>query len=765
MAITKVNGAKGAKGTNGAHPTAGGKGDDAIFTQNGKIGADSITVQANGGDGGKGGNGTGVANGAVGGNGGNASITLNGNIFNAPATTNLTVLATSTGGDGGLGGTGVLPGAQGNGGNATTTMNGNIIQTSKTMNNVELNAQALGGNGTRYGNATATLNGNIIQLTKATTVTLEAGATSVGPDSPANHGNLAFGTKTATINGNIVQGNISNVNLFADAYFSNGTANINGNIVNTTAATAGTVTLEAQGQHINITNNKVNLGKQELDIFLNELGPTYDVNFQNNEFTGNGTNTFVLNDTFNPGPPSTFNSVAIDLGAGTFLFNGQTNKLTNFASVTLSADINASITGNSGNNTINGGTGNDFLSGAAGNDTLNGNAGNDILFGGTGNDTLDGGANTDVAYFTGREKQYTVTGTLPGAVTVAPVAGPTGGPDGTDTLTNVERIKFLSPSHVSDIDNNGTGDLIFQNNANGNIQIRQQAPNSTLAINGVGSNWKVIGTGQFTADTDRKAGLLLQDNVTGNLEVITGISGPSPTTVSLTTSLSLPMGVTTTGFTAITAGDFNGDAASDVLMQDNTTGNAQILFLNVNAGEPIGQVDSASLVTSPGMGWNVTSSGDFNGDGKSDILWSNSTTGQTEVFLMNGGTVATTGAALNNGTNLKAIGSGDFNNDGKSDIMFQNQTDFSAQIWTMNGAVQSGAPINIAAPTVINPGDNFILRGAEDINNDGFSDLLFSDSQNNVKAVELTTGGATLATVTLASPASAFHLIASTGGA
>ena len=765
MAITKVNGAKGANGTNGAHPTAGGKGDDATFTQNGKIGADSINVQANGGDGGKGGKGTGIANGADGGNGGNANITLNGNIFNAPATTSLNVLGTSTGGDGGLGGLGVLPGAQGNGGNAAVTMSGNIIQTSKTMTTVELNAQALGGNGTRYGNASATLNGNIIQLTKATTVTLEAGATVVGPDSPADNGNLAFGTKTATVNGNIVSGNITNVNLFADAYLSNGTANINGNIVTTTAATSGTVTLEAQGQHIAVTNNKFNLGKQELDIFLNELGPTYDVNFQGNEFTGNGTNTFVLNDSFNPGPPSTFNSVAIDLGAGTLVVNGQANKLTNFASVTLSSDINASITGNSGNNTINGGTGNDFLSGAAGNDTLNGNDGNDILFGGTGNDALNGGNNTDVAYFTGREKQYTVTGTLPGAVTVAAIAGPTGGPDGTDTLTAVERIKFLSPSHVSDIDNNGTGDLVFQNGNNGNIQIRQQAPNSTLAINGVGATWKVIGTGQFTADTDRKAGLLLQDSATGNVEVITGISGPSPTTVSLTTSLSLPVGVLTTGFTAITAGDFNGDAASDVLMQNNTTGNAQILFLNVNAGEPIGQVDSAATITSPGTGWNIISSGDFNGDGKSDILWNNSATGKTEVFLMNGGTVATTGAALTS-TGLTAIGSGDFNNDGKSDVLFQQGgAGGNAVIWTMNGAAQSGAPLSIAAPTVVTPGDGFVLKGAEDINADGFSDLLFADSQNNVKAIELTTGGAVLSTVTLASPAAAFHLIASTGGA
>ena len=96
MAITRINGTKGARGTNGAHPTDGGTGTDAIFTQNGKLGADSLTLQANGGDGGLGGNGTGPADGANGGKGGNAAITLNGNIFNAPATATLKVSGTAT---------------------------------------------------------------------------------------------------------------------------------------------------------------------------------------------------------------------------------------------------------------------------------------------------------------------------------------------------------------------------------------------------------------------------------------------------------------------------------------------------------------------------------------------------------------------------------------------------------------------------------------------------------------------------------------------
>jgi hypothetical protein len=754
--MTVINGTPGVNGTNGLSPTAGKKGGNAVYTLNGTIGADSTNVMATGGTGGLGGNHTGVGAGAKGGDGGDASITINGNIFQ-PMGASLDVITTAVGGTGGAGGTGVPAGPQGNGGNASSVINGNIISTNHLLSEITLDGVAIGGLGTKYGNASSTINGNIIQYSNATAtdVSLLASALSAGPDSPANHGNPAFGTKTATVNGNIVGGNINNLSIFADAFSSNGTATISGNILNSKAANNGFVTLEVTGQKTAITGNILNLGKQEVDIMLNELGPTYSATVAGNIFNGTGTNTLKLTDTFQPGPPTTFNTATIDLGAGTFVFNGQSNILNKFANVQLASDIQGSVTGSSGNNTLTGGAGNDFLSGLGGNDTLNGLGGNDILFGGTGNDTIDGGTGTDVAWFAGRETQYTITGTLPGPVTVGGT-----GPDATDTLTNVERIKFLSPSHVSDTNNNGSGDLLFQNNATGDIFVSVQPGGPIQSAAAPGFN--LIGTGQFTPDTDRNAGLLLQD-AGGNLEIITGLTGPAPTTTFTTTPLTLPVGVSTAGWAAITAGDFNGDASSDVLLQD-AMGNGHILLMKANSTDAIGTVNSATTVTGPGAGWNIVSSGDFDGNGKSDILWSNSTTGQTEVFLMNGGTVATTGAALNNGTNLKPIGSGDFNNDGKSDIAFQNQTDFSVSIWTMNGTVQSGAPINIAAPAVINPGDNFILRGAEDINADGFSDLLFSDSLNNVKAVELTTGGAVLGTFSLTAPPTPFHLVASTGG-
>jgi hypothetical protein len=57
-----------------------------------------------------------------------------------------------------------------------------------------------------------------------------------------------------------------------------------------------------------------------------------------------------------------------------------------------------------------------------------------------------------------------------------------------------------------------------------------------------------------------------------------------------------------------------------------------------------------------------------------------------------------------------------------------------------------------------------VLLGAEDVNGDGISDLLWQDTTSgDVKATEFAANGS-MTTVNLGSPAATFHLVASTGG-
>lgn len=94
--------------------------------------------------------------------------------------------------------------------------------------------------------------------------------------------------------------------------------------------------------------------------------------------------------------------------------------------------------------------------GGHGNDTITGNAVSNELTGGGGNDTIDGGAGTDVAVFSGRKIDY-LWNTGASSISVR-------GTDGTDTLSNIEILRFDDGSVNLSI---GTLVYRFYNSSNG----------------------------------------------------------------------------------------------------------------------------------------------------------------------------------------------------------------------------------------------------------------------------------------------------------
>lgn len=90
---------------------------------------------------------------------------------------------------------------------------------------------------------------------------------------------------------------------------------------------------------------------------------------------------------------------------------------------------------------------NDRLAGFVGNDQISGNEGNDFLEGWSGNDTIDGGSGIDTAVFTALYSASTLSkiGDNQWQVT---------GPEGTDTLENIERLTFNDTSLALDFSGN-----------------------------------------------------------------------------------------------------------------------------------------------------------------------------------------------------------------------------------------------------------------------------------------------------------------------
>ena len=66
--------------------------------------------------------------------------------------------------------------------------------------------------------------------------------------------------------------------------------------------------------------------------------------------------------------------------------------------------------------------------------------------------------------------------------------------------------------------------------------------------------------------------------------------------------------------------------------------------------------------------WTVVGVGDFNGDGKADILWRH-TSGTLYQWQMNGTSVIGAGSPGGAPTDWTVVGVGDFNGDGKADVL------------------------------------------------------------------------------------------------
>jgi hypothetical protein len=131
------------------------------------------------------------------------------------------------------------------------------------------------------------------------------------------------------------------------------------------------------------------------------------------------------------------------------------------------------------------------------------------------------------------------------------------------------------------------------------------------------------------------------------------------------------------GWSLTTLLDFNGDGKSDILWRD-TSGNVAIWLMN-----------GASLLQYANVGyaptiWSIAGTGDFNGDGKSDILWRD-TSGNVVIWLMNSTSVLQYANLGYASTAWSIAGTGDFNGDGKRDILWRD-TSGNVAVWLMNGA-------------------------------------------------------------------------------
>jgi glucose/arabinose dehydrogenase len=195
--------------------------------------------------------------------------------------------------------------------------------------------------------------------------------------------------------------------------------------------------------------------------------------------------------------------------------------------------------------------------------------------------------------------------------------------------------------------------------------------------------------------------------------------------------------------------DFNGDGKPDILWQDSSTGKRVIWIMNNTTHTST--VNLGTVATS----WSIAGSSDFNGDGKPDILWQDSSTGKRVIWIMNNTTHTSTVNLGTVATSWSIAGSSDFNGDGKSDILWQDSSTGQRAIWIMNNTtLQSAVSLGTVATS-------WSIAGSNDFNGDGKPDILWQDSSTGKRVIWIMNNTTHTSTVNLGTVATSWSIAGS----
>ena len=225
-----------------------------------------------------------------------------------------------------------------------------------------------------------------------------------------------------------------------------------------------------------------------------------------------------------------------------------------------------------------------------------------------------------------------------------------------------------------------------------------------------------------------------------------------------------PVGPTSTAYSAIAKGDFNGDGVLDIAFRNNASGGWGFMSVNPGGGETWRDVGPSSLAyaslgsgnfggdgqigiafrsaagdwgymtanSSGGETWHgvgATSAaysavgvGDFDGSGHDSIAFRNNATGDFGYMSANPSGGEAWHPIGPTGTGYAAVGFGDFNADGVLDVAFRNIATGDWGFMSINpggGETWRGAGPSSTAYSVI---------GSADYNGDGLTDLAFRNA-------------------------------------
>ncbi|MDZ8109037.1 MAG: FG-GAP-like repeat-containing protein [Nostoc sp. DedQUE12a] len=329
----------------------------------------------------------------------------------------------------------------------------------------------------------------------------------------------------------------------------------------------------------------------------------------------------------------------------------------------------------------------------------------------------------------------TSDGNISGTTNIVPAVG--GGTTAYSSVTEIASISVIPSTFdvglrpysivVGDFDKDGKLDLVTANKSSQSVSVLLGKgdgtfkPASTFSTVGFnGLSPSSVAVADF--NKDGKLDLVTANSVSNNISLLLGKGdGSFQTAVNFALeSASAPI--------FIAVGDFNKDGKSDVVTVNNASQNISVLL-----GNGAGSFGTASNFKVPSRPTSVTVA-DFNKDGISDLAVTSSYFNNVSIMLGDGDGTFNSATQFDVGTNPNSVVVGDFNKDNKLDLAVANSDSNNVSILLGNGAGGYGIATNFDV------GLNPVSVTAIDFDNDGNSDLAVTNAGSDTVSVLLGNG-------------------------
>jgi hypothetical protein len=256
---------------------------------------------------------------------------------------------------------------------------------------------------------------------------------------------------------------------------------------------------------------------------------------------------------------------------------------------------------------------------------------------------------------------------------------------------------------------NETQKWYFRNNG---VFQRQEVADELGHTIFVGAPWSIVGLGQFDRQEDYD--LLWHSSETNETQIwYLGSDGEKTSIrsrhwVAAENGEPIYIGLP---WSIEAVGDLDHDGTADIVWHNATTAQTQVWFMNSAISYQIRQradvVDENGQAILIALPWSIVGSSDMDGDGRADIVWHNSVSNETQIWYMNGNQIARRATVVDEAGNpifigapWSVAGASDIDTNGKGDIVWYNSQTGETQIWFMNSnQIVSRADAVDAEPT------------------------------------------------------------------